>query len=132
MIAYGAQHAAGQARLSRDLAPRHPASTSAIAPASAEPKPTPRQPRLTRAQFIAREVSESRMIVTLPTEDGLGVTRWDRRYVALPCHVDHDQNPGWVLVHDEPGARNHYERLFGRGDTPALPSMPGPVRSADA
>lgn len=85
-----AQHAAHLARLARDPSVR----------------------RLTRAEFIAREVAEGTLVRTTPTPDGLGVVRWDVRYLARPCPVDHPLNPGWVLVRDEPGALAHYAKLF--------------------
>jgi len=92
-------------------AQRLSAQRAVASPADATP---PAPVRLTRAQFIAREIAESRLVHTVATADGRGVIRWgDLRYVAMPCPVDHPLNPGWVLVRDEPGALAHYRRLFG-------------------
>lgn len=80
--------------------------------AAPSPAPSRRPPPLTREAFIVREAA-NRHVYTEATPDGLGVVRWGIRHVALPCHVDSEHNPGWVLVRDDPFAIAHYQRLFG-------------------
>lgn len=36
-----------------------------------------------------------------------------RPYVALPCHCTHRDCPGFAMVRDDPGARHHFNTLFG-------------------
>lgn len=45
-----------------------------------------------------------------------GLVRDGRPYVALPCGCAAKDCPGWALVHDDPEARAHFERLFGGGE----------------
>lgn len=123
MIAYGAS-------VARQAAIRASLGNPPARPATAPPMPAMhvRPPRLTRAQFIAREAAD-KIVPTTATDDG--VIRWGIRYLAMPCYVEHEHNPGWVLVRHDPGAIAHYERLFGRS-RPMLPSMPGPVQAGGA
>lgn len=125
MIAYSAE----ATRLSHLVNPPRP-------PLVAEPSPFLPPIRLTLAQFIEHEIRESRLVPTERTADGRGVVRWGIRYVALACACRHGDNPGWVLVRDDPHAIAHYQRLFGHGPdagpTPPLLAPPGPPPSEDA
>jgi hypothetical protein len=106
MIAYGATTLHHAVQAARHLAPG----------AGGGP---PRAPiRLTRAQFIEREIADARAahIPAEPTDDGTGLVRHGLRYVAQPFHLDHEHNVGWVLVRDDPMALAHFARLFGGGN----------------
>lgn len=62
--------------------------------------------------FVARATQEAghfAQVSGLPN----GFTRHGRPYVALRCHCVADDCPGWAMVHDTPGDRAHFERLFG-------------------
>lgn len=129
MIPYAAV-AARQAAVRAQLGRAPPTGHAVIQPPIAhdlrvEPAPEPAAPpppRLTRDQFLAREVRS--LVLTILTADRLGVMRWGVRYVAVACAGQHEHNPGWALVRDDPFALAHFQRLFGGPHAPAASTTP--------
>lgn len=82
------------------------------------PEPPARKPyrpapvRPTRETFLDAHMAADRDRARLSrTADG--VIQDSRPYVALACGCRDDDCPGWALVHDDPQARAHFNRLFG-------------------
>lgn len=77
--------------------------------------------RLTRASFVAREAAKDPLhgSALLKVLEGTGLVRAGRPYVALQCRCVAADCPGWAMVHDEPEAREYFERQFERGRPPA-------------
>lgn len=65
-----------------------------------------------RALFIAR-YAERPMSGIRAVETPRGVDLNGRPYIALRCHCIDPTCDGWIMVHDEPAAIAHFERLFG-------------------
>lgn len=45
-----------------------------------------------------------------------GFTHGSRPYIALRCHCAAADCPGWAVVHNDPDAVRHFQRLFGAGE----------------